>query len=75
MGGGRDAKKKAAKKRGEVVGGKGAVKTEKRTEQNEQKKARRVDKQLEGNEDDIDMLLAKWVHARRKTGSAPPLVE
>ena len=59
MGGGRDAKKKAAKKRGEVTSGKGAVKTERKTERNEEKKTRRTDKQLAGNEDDLDALLAK----------------
>jgi len=59
MGGGRDAKKKAAAKRGEVTSGKGAAKTEQKTEKNAEKKSRRADKQLAGNEDDLDALLAK----------------
>jgi hypothetical protein len=60
MGSGRDKKKKAKEKKDGPTAGKGAEKTEKKTKANEQKKERRTDKALAGDEDDIDALLAKF---------------
>ncbi|KAF8055334.1 KLHDC4 [Scenedesmus sp. PABB004] len=59
MGTGRDKKKKAKEKKVGPVAGKGSEKTERKTRANEEKKDRRADKRLAGDEDDLDALLAK----------------
>lgn len=56
---GRDKRKKAKEKSGQVTTGKGAAKTERKQAKNEDKKERRTQKALEGNEDDIEALLAQ----------------
>mmetsp|Transcript_35362 Transcript_35362/g.89532 ORF Transcript_35362/g.89532 Transcript_35362/m.89532 type:complete len:561 (-) Transcript_35362:2296-3978(-) len=68
MGGGRDKRKKAKERKGEVVGGKGDAKTEKKTARNEEKKERRAQKRLEGDEDDIDALLAQFAVSDKAQG-------
>ena len=60
MGSGRDKKKKAKEKKDGPAVGKGAEKTERKTVKNEDKKERRTEKRLAGDEDDIDALLAKF---------------
>mmetsp|Transcript_4365 Transcript_4365/g.11848 ORF Transcript_4365/g.11848 Transcript_4365/m.11848 type:complete len:564 (-) Transcript_4365:268-1959(-) len=60
MGGGRDKRKKAKEKKEGPSVPKGEFKTERATAKNEEKKERRTAKKLEGNEDDIDALLAKF---------------
>lgn len=64
MGSGRDKKKKVKEKRGELQPGKGAQKTERKTLNNEDKKSRRADKALEGDEGKraglIWQLVAPW---------------
>jgi hypothetical protein len=60
MGGGRDKRKKLKERSaGGPLPGKGAVKTESKTKRNEDKKARRAERALEGDEDDVDAILAK----------------
>ncbi|KAF5841296.1 hypothetical protein DUNSADRAFT_13569 [Dunaliella salina] len=60
MGGGRDKRKKAKEKKDGPSVPKGEFKTERATAKNEEKRERRTTKKLEGNEDDIDALLAKF---------------
>ncbi|PNW78421.1 hypothetical protein CHLRE_09g398200v5 [Chlamydomonas reinhardtii] len=70
MGSGRDKRKKAKERKDGPVVGVGTVKTEKKTAKNEAKKERRADKRLEGDEDDIDALLARMaIEEKAKKGS------
>jgi hypothetical protein len=79
MGTGRDKKKKAKEKRGEAQPGRGAQKTERKVEQKDEKRTRRAERALEGDEDDLDALLAKFALEDKKkkavtveTDCAPP---
>lgn len=75
MGKGRDKRKKL---KGTASVGKGALKTERKTQKNEEKKARRDGKAGAGGEDDIDAILAQLdlesaaKSAVRVTADAPP---
>ncbi|KIZ00809.1 Kelch domain-containing protein 4 [Monoraphidium neglectum] len=53
-------RKKAKDKKGELTSGVGAVKTERKTSRNELKAERRAERALEGDEDNIDALLAQF---------------
>ncbi|GBG00053.1 hypothetical protein Rsub_12797 [Raphidocelis subcapitata] len=63
MGNGRDKRKKAKEKKGEVAAGIGAAKTERKTARNALKAERRVERVLDGDEDDLDALLAQFAVA------------
>ena len=56
MGSGRDKRKKAKPK----AAGAGVAKTERKTEQNANKQERRLERQAQGGEDDLDSLLARF---------------
>jgi type IV secretory pathway VirB10-like protein len=56
-------RKKAKEKKGEVATGLGAAKTERRTARNAEKAGRRAERALEGDEDDLDALLAQFAVA------------
>ncbi|KAG2454221.1 hypothetical protein HYH02_001255 [Chlamydomonas schloesseri] len=71
MGSGRDKRKKAKERKDGPVVGVGLVKTEKKTAKNEAKKERRAEKRLEGDEDDIDALLARMALEEKAKKGAP----
>eukprot|EP00879_Flechtneria_rotunda_P020276 GHRR01021324.1.p1 GENE.GHRR01021324.1~~GHRR01021324.1.p1 ORF type:complete len:137 (+),score=25.57 GHRR01021324.1:1501-1911(+) len=75
MGTGRDKKKKAKEKKLGPAAGKGLEKTERKTIANELKKERRTDKKLQGDEDDIDALLAKFALEEKQLKSVQVIAD
>lgn len=69
MGGGRDKRKKLKERTAGPLVGKGAIKTERKTERNAAKAERRDAKRAAGHEDDLEAMFAKFELAQKGTKS------